>query len=383
MRTPSVFNIPAERGFADAFAAGLLDRVGADRLALARTIVLLPNNRAQRAITDAFVRRAEGGLLLPRLVSIGDPELDDRIGPLFDPAGEEPIPPAIDPLHRRMILARLIQDAADGTPVTPVEAIRLAADLARTLDQLIVEEVAPSALAETVPAELSEHWQSSLDRLQLILRRWPQELARRNRIDLAERRNRLLTAAERRWAARPPHEPVVAAGISVTAPAVGRLLHRVARLPNGMVVLPGLDCLMADREWDALGGGETVRPIETHPQFVLKTMLDRLGVGRGEVMPWQDDAAGTSARACLIGDVMTPAQFTDRWQDLPARTPAGVHAVELPNPAAEAQAIAIALRASVEVPGQTAALVTPDRQLATRVAAHLRRWGIEADDSAR
>ena len=33
-------------------------------------------------------------------------------------------------------------------------------------------------------------------------------------------------------------------------------------------------------------------------------------------------------------------------------------------------------------PGRTAALVTPDRQLATRVSAHLRRWGIEADDSA-
>jgi ATP-dependent helicase/nuclease subunit B len=27
-------------------------------------------------------------------------------------------------------------------------------------------------------------------------------------------------------------------------------------------------------------------------------------------------------------------------------------------------------------------LVTPDRDLARRVSAHLRRWGIEADDSA-
>src|SRR3546814_5597351 len=31
---------------------------------------------------------------------------------------------------------------------------------------------------------------------------------------------------------------------------------------------------------------------------------------------------------------------------------------------------------------KTAALVTPDRALATRVSAHLKRWGIEADDSA-
>ena len=32
--------------------------------------------------------------------------------------------------------------------------------------------------------------------------------------------------------------------------------------------------------------------------------------------------------------------------------------------------------------GLSAALVTPDRQLATRGSAHLKRWGIEADDSA-
>src|SRR3546814_339717 len=46
------------------------------------------------------------------------------------------------------------------------------------------------------------------------------------------------------------------------------------------------------------------------------------------------------------------------------------------------QAIAIALREALESPEKTAALVTPDRALATRVSAHLKRWGIEADDSA-
>src|SRR6185312_8295655 len=34
------------------------------------------------------------------------------------------------------------------------------------------------------------------------------------------------------------------------------------------------------------------------------------------------------------------------------------------------------------IPGATAALVTPDRELARRVAVELRRWGIDIDDSA-
>jgi ATP-dependent helicase/nuclease subunit B len=81
---------------------------------------------------------------------------------------------------------------------------------------------------------------------------------------------------------------------------------------------------------------------------------------------------------------MAPAAFTDKWQELPARARrlSNVRAITLANPAAEAQAIAIAIRRAIETPGRTAALVTPDRGLARRVAAHLARWGIEADDSA-
>ena len=60
MPGPSVFTIPAHRAFADALAAGLIRRFGKDRMAVARGIVLLPNNRARGAVSDAFVRASEG-----------------------------------------------------------------------------------------------------------------------------------------------------------------------------------------------------------------------------------------------------------------------------------------------------------------------------------
>ncbi len=60
----------------------------------------------------------------------------------------------------------------------------------------------------------------------------------------------------------------------------------------------------------------------------------------------------------------------------------GVRLAEFQTPPDEAQGIAIALREAIETPGRTAALVTPDRELAGRVSAHLKRWGIDADDSA-
>ncbi len=69
---PATLHHPCAPAFADALAAGLIRRFGGEPLGLARGLVLLPNNRAKRAMTDAFVRASEGGLLLPRLVSIGE-----------------------------------------------------------------------------------------------------------------------------------------------------------------------------------------------------------------------------------------------------------------------------------------------------------------------
>jgi ATP-dependent helicase/nuclease subunit B len=391
--SPSVYTIPPHRGFADALAAGLIARHGRGETELARGIILLPNNRAARAVSDAFVRRSGGGLLLPRLVPIGDSELDERIGGAIEPLDSEPVPPAIDPIERLFLLAGLIERHLPGT--AGPEALRLAEDLARTLDQLIVEEVDPASLhafgAEA--PDLSLHWQASLDRLAVILDHWPRLLAERGRIDSAERRRRLLDSLARRWRARPPGEFVVGAGITDTAPAVARLLRTVSRVPTGAVVLPGLDTAMPEAEWRSLGPHEPdpetgfrARSIETHPQFQLKLLLDRMGVARGEVERWRWGGGGgaPAARSRAIANAMRPAAFTAAWQASPpaARRLTGVRALELADPAEEAQAIAIALREALEVPGRTAALVTPDRSLARRVSAHLKRWGVEADDSA-
>nr|WP_294170482.1 double-strand break repair protein AddB [uncultured Sphingomonas sp.] len=386
---PAVFTIPAHHSFADALAAGLIARHGTDPLALARGRILLPNNRAVRTVTEAFVRASGQGLLLPRLIAIGDPELDERIGEALDPAGTaDPVPPAVEPLQRLVALAGLLRRQMD---VTAAESFRLAADLARTLDALLVEEVAPARLAEAVAdaPELAIHWQVSLDQLQALLRAWPAELARLGRIDLAERRNRLLRGTARRWAEAPPAGFTVAAGITTSVPAVAALLARVARVPEGTVVLPALSGpeRMNAEEWEALGPDpDTGRRDEAHPQFHLKRLLDRMGVNREEIEPWRraGQAAAPAIRSRAVAHAMKSARFTDRWADLPApeRRLTGVRYAELPEPASEAQAIAIALREALERPGRTAALVTPDRMLAARVSALLARWDIAADDSA-
>ena len=55
--------------------------------------------------------------------------------------------------------------------------------------------------------------------------------------------------------------------------------------------------------------------------------------------------------------------------------------IETATPEEEARTIALIMRQTLERDDLTAALVTPDRMLARRVAAELQRWGIAVDDS--
>ena len=384
---PLVYSIPTHRSFADALANGLIATLGRDPIALARGSILLPNNRAVRTLTEAFVRASGGGLILPRLVAIGDPDIGERIGGALDPLDlAEDVPPAIDPLERQLLLASLARQEGESA----AEAMRLAAELARTMDALAVEEVPASRLVDAIAEtpELAGHWLRAIERFRAILDHWPAILAERHSIDLADRRSRLLHALSKRWKERPPEGFIFAAGITTSAPAIAALLATVARMERGAVILPALadEREMPREEWDALGPDEEGRGEESHPQYHLKRLLERMGVARDEVFAWRGGgrAASSAARGRAVANAMVAPRFSDKWIGLAPseRRLTGIKVAELPDPASEAQAIAIALREAVEIAGKTAALVTPDRQLASRVSAHLQRWGIEADDSA-
>jgi ATP-dependent helicase/nuclease subunit B len=388
-RIPNIFSIPPHRAFADSLVDGLIKQFSNDRMRLAQGIILVPNNRAATAIQDAFVRQCEGGLLLPRMVPIGDPDLGENVGSALDPINTEPIPPAVNPLHRQLILARKLQQ------IMPVEkmgrldgaqAMRLATELGRVIDQLVVERKTPADLRNIDVGELSEFWTESLKLLNVILNDWPRELKRLGCIDMADRRNQQLARVAQRWRDTAPPGFVIAAGISTAAPAIADLVKVVARLERGQLVLAGLDFEMPDTEWDALVGDATNPPIESHPQYHLRLLLDRVGISRGEVALWDGgkDDKDRAVRGLAVSKAMAPAAFTQQWAALKAdqRKLKNLHAIEVATPAEEAQAIALALREAIETPGKTAALVTPDRELAHRVSAHLKRWNVDADDSA-
>ncbi len=371
----TITTIPPGVAFVDALAAGLLVEAGNDPLILASFEVLLPTRRAARALGEAFLRANHGRpMLLPRMRAVDAVDEDELALGIADPPD---LPPAIEDLERRFLLARLIAAMDAKNPPAPDQAVRLAADLVSFLDSVQIERLDLHGLKTLVPEDFAEHWQKTLTFLDLLSGAWPKILAERGRLDPQERINRLIDAQAEAWRRSAPNHPVIAAGSTGTRPATADLLAVVAAAPNGRLVLPGLDQTLDDESWAKLD------PV--HPQYGMKRLLDRLGVDRRAVRLFGGQTDPRPQRAHLLSEALRPAETAEAWRHLPpfpADTLANVTRLDAPTPREEAGAIALMLRAALETPGKTAALVTPDRDLARRVAAELERWDVVLDDSA-
>ncbi len=389
--SPSVFTIPGGRPFLDDLAVGILELYGDDPMALGRVTVLLPTRRACFALGDAFLRQRGGRpLLAPAMRAIGDIDEDELVvaGPWPEESGEDlRLPPPVPPLRRQLLLARLVLEmdrrraagpAATGPPMDEARAAHLAAELGRLLDQVQIERLSFEALASLAPDDYAAHWQVTLDFLKILTEHWPRLLAAEGLIDAVDRRNRLIAAQTDAWHARRPVTPVIAAGSTGSIPATAELLAVVAGLPVGAVVLPALDTELDAEAWAAVD--------PPHPQFGLKQLLERLNVAREDVRRWSQSAASASEpqspRASLLSTALRPAAAAPAWRtDIAAEASAGLGWIDCPGPREEAVTIALLMREVLETPGHTAALITPDRALARRVAVELKRWRVDIDDS--
>ena len=365
-----LFTIPPDLGFADTLAHGLLTEAQGDPLILAQYLILLPNRRAARALREAFLRQSgDRPMLLPRMRTVDEADEDELA--FFDGLD---IPPAMPGLDRTLLLARLVM-AKNPAHTTPAQAVKLAEELGGLLDSLQIERVPPDRLHHLAPDQLAQHWQETLTFLDILLQTWPQILTASQRIDPQARVNRILEAQARIWLHHPPATPVIAAGSTGTRPATADLLRVVRGLPQGRIILPGLDQDLDDAAWEQID--------EVHPQYGMKRLLDHLETSRHQVQAFAPPPE--RGRARLLSEVMRPASATHAWrhlESLDAQALKGITRIDLPTPRDEAGVIALILRQALETDERTAALVTPDRQLAARVRTELLRWNIQIDDSA-
>ncbi len=373
----NVASIPAGTPFAKTLAAKLLaDTHGAPE-ALARYQIFLPTRRACRTLQETFLSLSDGKpLLLPKLLTLGQVDEEELSLSIAGHDGDNPLldlPPAIRPIQRQMLLAQLVQQMGEKHVKTPPQAFALAQALGRLMDQIYTENLQLSDLHKIVPEEFADHWQITLDFLKILEEHWPKILAEQGLIDIADRRTRLTLALAEHWRAHPPQTPIIAAGSTGSIPTTAILLDTIAGLPQGQVILPGLDQYMDEDSWNALE--------ENHPQYGLHQLLHHMQITRTDV---PDLTPATSTRIALASEIMRPAATSHHWMDTQINPDAleNLSLITTSSDHEEATTIALLIREILEHPKKTVTLITPDRNLARRVTSICKRWDVDVDDSA-
>jgi ATP-dependent helicase/nuclease subunit B len=422
-RAPRVFTIPSGAAFLPTLSRALLDGVLVDGFpgasaptALADATIYVPTQRAAQALAKALLSASGArSLLLPRIAPLGVFEPDETAG--FDAESEEApraaVPPAVGALTRRHALAtltrawgkalkgairqadvdgRLIVDPAEPALVaaTPAQAYALAGDLAALIDDMIIEG-APWTKLETLAPELYDpYWRITLDFLKIAFARWPEWLNERGLIDRAKR-IALLIEDEIKALEGGRRGPTIIAGSTGANRATARLVAAIARAPQGAVVLPDLDLNLDHHAWAMIGSSDDASPgLAGHPQALLHRLIGVVGVTREDVMALGSPSPQLAARSAFLSEALRPAESTHLWRERgwtlsPLALAAALQDVTIvvaDNENEEALALAIAMRETLETPGKTAALITPDSSIARRVSAELARWGVEVEDSA-
>lgn len=393
----TIFSIPPHAPFLPALAGAVMDgRLLSDwprtgPFWLSDVTIVVPTQRARRVLAQAFLDHPECSGLLPDIRTFGGDVEDEE--PFLPPFEAAPLPPPASALHRRLVLSRLVAawahspagKEAFSTPPTAAEIFSMADSLGLVFDDLAVEERGAAelrALEGELSPSLGAYWQQTLTFLDIALTAWPQVLAARGLADPSALRgarlDRQALAAEIVYGDR----PVIAAGSTGSIPATARLLRAIERLPRGALVLPGLDTTMSAKTHAALL--DPAQSPHGHPQYHLARLLRTLGAGPGQVI---DLGGNPHPRTQLVNRALALTADTAQWstQRLDAveleTALSGVAIIAARHEDEEARAIALAARDAL-AQKRSVGIITPDRNLARRIAAELARYEIFVDDAA-
>lgn len=362
----TVKNIPAGADFLETLAAYLRR----DSVPLHERIILLPTQRAVRSLQKKL---SDQSRLLPSIYSLTDVADAPALLAKLMPNDVVSLPSAVHPLTRQTVLSQLVRTQQPSLGLQ--QSLKLAESLGALLDTLNIHGVELNRLKDLAPEDLSEHWQVTWQFLSILADAWPAWLAEKQLVDASFRHRRILLQLAEYWQSHPYTGQVLAAGSTGSQPAVATLLKGIANLPNGIVVLNGLDQDLSARAWDHLE--------PQHPQYALRDLLKECGLARSDVQMIEAENI-LDERQKLLQTVMWPGAVTDQWKDveIPLEGIKNIQRLDCDQVLHEAMTVAVLVLEGLQKKRQSIAVVTADRQLVRHIQTMLSSFGVAVNDSA-
>lgn len=414
----NIYSIPPSLPFLQTFAQALVAgelvegfNPKDDPFCLADATIYLPTRRAVRGLNLELLKAIKsqcGGnaTLMPRIYTIGDLDEDEMILGLESDAPLDANNKTSSD-ERRIILARLVrawsaalkpeskalfEEEEIVLPSSAADAIRLASSVASFMDRIETEEIHWQQIQELKPDTEAQWWQITIAFLKIVMEQWPAFLKAQHKINPAEFRSKLMNARIEQLSAAAHKGPVIIAGSTGSIPATTRLITAIAKLKNGVVILPGVDHdLPPDIEMHLAESAELTQDsaLSTHPQFGLGRLAGKLKISFANIEMLGDLNDDLALREKVLNLALLPPKDSADWlqyretlnEEKLTQAVGDITLIEAAGERQEALAIALAMRQALETDGQTASLITPDRNLARRVGAELKRYNINVDDS--
>jgi ATP-dependent helicase/nuclease subunit B len=347
-----IYAVDFSGSLSDILADFLLEKYASNPFDLAKVKVILPTRRACQTLKESFFEKSsDTATLLPQMIALYD--MEDLTTDL---------PEAISDWERLFLLTKLCQ-AKPNLKETP-KAFQVALSLAELLDLSYQYQVDFSHLAELVPTEtFAQHWQETVQFLDIIHTAWPQILKGRNLIDRQDRLQRIIL--EKAKSIQNSDDYVIIAGLTADLPSVAELMKNIQT--KGDIFLDGVDknFILSDE-----------LPEENHPQHLIVKTLKALNIKPEQVI-FKTPHTDTE-------EFIEQSFRSDIWQksNLKQDCLNNIKYIMTNTAEQEALTIALLLRQCLEEKDKTASFVTTDRTLARRVIAQMKRWQIHLDDSS-
>ena len=294
-----VFALPIGADFSTMFISGLCERLSAQTPhAITQIEIFVNTRRTERRLRELFVQAGAG--LLPRFHLITDIA--------NDPLGLCDLPIAAAPERRKLQLGQLIRSLLKAEPdLAPVSATYdLAESLGALMDEVQGEGIAMSDVMQLDVGEHSAHWNRSKKFLTILAEHWDQH-------ELTDTQDRIRHAVETystHWEHSPPKHPILVAGSTGSRGETALFMRAVSQLPNGAVILPGLDAELPPEVWESF---TTKSSTLDHPQAGFAKLFEFLGIEHSQVLPWATVSTISVERNKLISLALRPAPVTDQW----------------------------------------------------------------------
>ncbi|MBY0462760.1 MAG: double-strand break repair protein AddB [Alphaproteobacteria bacterium] len=362
MTIHKIIGIPFGQCFLKSLAE-LLIKQSPNPFDLAKTLVILPTKRALLNLNEIFQTeiKSDHPLMLPRIIALADIESEN---PLLLSKIDD-LPSSINPLKRLGLFIQLVLKLPN---YTPNRALKAAQGLIHLIDEAETTGIDLENLKSLAVTDYAEHWQETLNFLKIVTDYWPSILTDLGVIEPQARTRESLRALAQNWRENPPNHPIIIAGTTGTVPATAELMKTVLALPQGQVILPGLDTIAFNEDL----------PL-THPQHTLSNLLKFLETNKNDILILKDKTPLENSRYQLLISSMNNKELTLPSSFSPEYWP---QMVECDLVSEEAKIIALMMRHYLEISQRTISLVSPNQHLCHLVETELERWNLTPNTSS-